>query len=173
LIRVGAFDGLGKIPGLLKTIKSGGWQSGQLPLFSLNSHENSEDDWDLEKKIVAQEQLLGVSVIAHRLELYKDQIQAAGALSTAAAAKRVGQRVRVAGIQFMSQRRRTKDGKYLHYLDLEDLEDMLLVVIPDEVYHRHRRAFSRKYPFIIEGEVSVEGRFNEPAIHAERAWRLE
>jgi hypothetical protein len=50
---------------------------------------------------------------------------------------------------------------------------MLLVVIPDEVYRRHRKVFSRVHPFIVEGEVSLEGRFNEPAIHAERVWRIE
>jgi hypothetical protein len=33
--------------------------------------------------------------------------------------------------------------------------------------------FSHRHPFIIEGEVNLEGRFNEPAIHVERAWRLE
>jgi DNA-directed DNA polymerase III PolC len=173
LIRVGAFDGIGKIPRLLETIKGGGWQGGQLSLFSLESGDTSGEDWGLEEKVVAQEQLLGVSVVAHRLELYSDQIQAAGALTTAAAAKRVGERVRVAGIQFMRQRRRAKSGAYIHYLDLEDLEDMLLVVIPDEVYRRHRKVFSRVHPFIVEGEVSLEGRFNEPAIHAERVWRIE
>lgn len=123
--------------------------------------------------MVAQEQILGVSVIAHHLELHADQIQAAGALSTAAAAEQIGQRVRVAGIQFSSQRRRTKSGETIHLIDLEDLEDMLLVVIADDVYRRYQSVFSRSKPFIVEGEVSIDGRFNEPAIRAERAWQLE
>jgi DNA-directed DNA polymerase III PolC len=174
LIRVGAFEGMGNIPGLIGAIKQGGWQGGQMSLFAMDgSGDLSEDDWILEEKMAAQEKILGISVIAHRLELHSDQIQAAGALSTATAAGRVGQRVRVAGIQFSRQRRRSKSGEYIHYLDLEDLEDMLLVVIPDEVYRRHQRVFSRRNPFIVEGEVALEGRFNEPAIHAERAWRLE
>jgi DNA polymerase III alpha subunit len=60
LIRVGAFDGIGKIPRLLETIEGGGWQGGQLSLFSLDSGDASEEDWGLEEKVVAQEQLLGV-----------------------------------------------------------------------------------------------------------------
>jgi DNA polymerase III alpha subunit len=174
LIRIGAFDGLGKIPRLNEAVKQGGWQGGQLSLFASDgSGDLSGEDWTLEEKVAAQEEILGISVIAHRLELHSDQIKSAGALSTAAAAGQVGQRVRVAGIQFSRQRRRSKSGEYIHYLDLEDLEDMLLVVIPDDVYRRHQRVFSRKKPFIVEGEVAIEGRFNEPAIHAERAWRLE
>jgi DNA-directed DNA polymerase III PolC len=174
LIRVGAFDGLGEIPRLLEETKGGGWQGGQLSLFSLaDNGDPSGDDWTLEEKIIAQEEILGVSVIAHRLELHTDRIQVAGALSTAAAAERIGQRVRVAGIQFSRQRRRTKSGEIIYLLDLEDLEDMLLVVIADDVYRRYQNVFSRRKPFIVEGEVTIEGRFNEPAIRAERAWRLE
>jgi DNA-directed DNA polymerase III PolC len=173
LIRVGAFDSLGNIPSLLETVKGGGWQGGQLSLFSLDgSDDTSGDDWDLEQKISAQETLLGVSVVAHRLELHSEQINTDGALSTAAAADRVGERVRVAGVQFSHPRRRGKSGEYTHYFDLEDLEDMLLVIIPEDVYRRHKGVFSRRKPFIVEGEIALEGRFNEPAIHAERAWPL-
>jgi DNA polymerase-3 subunit alpha len=174
LIRVGAFAGLGEIPRLLEEIKQGGWQGGQLSLFSTQgASPPSGDDWTLEEKVAAQEEILGVSVIAHRLELHADQIRSAGALSTAAAAERIGQRVRVAGVQFSRQRRRTKSGDYIYLLDLEDLKDMLLVVIPEDVYLRYQEVFSRRHPFIVEGEVSLEGRFNEPAIRIERAWRLE
>jgi len=58
-------------------------------------------------------------------------------------------------------------------MDLEDLEGMLLVVIPEDVHRRHKGVFSKVHPFIVEGLVSLEGRFNEPAIRAERAWRLD
>jgi DNA-directed DNA polymerase III PolC len=174
LIRVGGFDGLGAIPSLLEEVKGGGWKGGQLSLFSaVDNAAPPGEDWTLEEKMVAQEQILGVSVIAHHLELHADQIQAAGALSTAAAAEQIGQRVRVAGIQFSSQRRRTKSGETIHLIDLEDLEDMLLVVIADDVYRRYQSVFSRRKPFIVEGEVSIDGRFNEPAVRAERAWQLE
>ena len=173
LVRVGAFDGLGKIPALLTTIKQGGWQGGQLSLFTFNgTPDKYEEDWSLEEKVTAQKELLGVSVIAHPLELHQKQISAAGALTTLAASQRVGQRVRVAGLQFTRQQRRTINGEQIYLLDLEDLEGMLLVVIPEDVYRRHRAVFSREIPFIVEGEIGLEGRFNEPSIRAERVWRL-
>jgi DNA polymerase III alpha subunit len=132
----------------------------------------SGKDWSLDAKAAAQKDLLGVSVIAHPLELHREQIRAAGALTTTSAAQKLGQRVRVAGLQFTRSQRRTKDGKPIYLLDLEDLDGMLLVVISEEVYRRHRAVFSHENPFIVEGVISLEGRFNETAIRAERAWRL-
>jgi len=173
LIRVGAFDGLGKIPELIGAIEHGGWQGGQMSLFSLGSDPAIAGlDWSLEQKAAAQEELLGVSVIAHPLELHQKQIDAAGAVSTLAAARSLGQRVRVAGTQFTRQQRRTRKGEPIYLLDLEDLEGMLLVVIPEDVYRRYHSMFSRENPFIVEGEINLEGRFNEPSIRAEKVWRL-
>jgi DNA-directed DNA polymerase III PolC len=174
LIRVGAFDGLGEIPRLLDVIKRGGWQGGQLSLFSFEfPFIPSADDWTLKEKVEAQKEILGASVVAHPLELHTDQIQAARALTTLEAANKIGEHIRVAGLRFTWQRRRNHNGEYIYLMDLEDLEGMLLVVISDEVHRRYQSVFSREKPFIIEGEISLEGRFNEPAVRAERAWRLE
>jgi len=173
LIRVGALDGLGEIPDLLTAVEQGGWKGGQMSFFNFgNESVKSGKDWSLDAKAAAQKDLLGVSVIAHPLELHREQIRAAGALTTTSAAQKLGQRVRVAGLQFTRSQRRTKDGKPIYLLDLEDLDGMLLVVISEEVYRRHRAVFSHENPFIVEGVISLEGRFNETAIRAERAWRL-
>jgi DNA polymerase III alpha subunit len=93
-------------------------------------------------------------------------------MTTLSAGKSLGKRVRVAGLQFTRQQRRSKKGENYYLLDLEDLEGMLLVVVPENIYRRHRNVFSREHPFIVEGEISLQGRFNEPAIRAERVWRL-
>jgi DNA polymerase-3 subunit alpha len=144
-----------------------------MSLFSIGGESKHESqDWSLEQKAAAQKELLGISVIAHPLELLQEKIDKAGAVTTLTAAKNTGKRVRVAGIQFTRQQRRSKKGERIYLLDLEDLEGMLLVVIPEDIYHRHRSIFSREHPFIVEGEISLQGRFNEPAIRAERVWRL-
>ncbi|MFN2213380.1 MAG: DNA polymerase III subunit alpha [Anaerolineales bacterium] len=173
LIRVGALDGLGEIPALLVAVEQGSWKGGQMSFFNFGTESTEPGkDWSLDEKAAAQKELLGVSVIAHPLELHREKIHAAGALTTSSAAQKLGQRVRVAGLQFTRAQRRTKDGKSIYLLDLEDLDGMLLVVIAEDVYHRHRAAFSRENPFIVEGVIGLEGRFNETAIRAERAWRL-
>jgi DNA-directed DNA polymerase III PolC len=173
LIRVGALAEFGSIPDLLLQSEQGGWRGGQLPMFSEpEAHASSVEDWTLEEKLTAQEEILGIGVIAHRLELFTEQINAAGGITTVEAAERLGQRVRVAGVRLTWQQRRSNSGGYIYLMDLEDLEGMLLVVIPEELHRRQRSVFSTTNPFIVEGELRLEGRFNEPAIHAERAWRL-
>jgi DNA-directed DNA polymerase III PolC len=173
LIRVCAFEGLGSIPDLLHQSEKGTWMGGQLPMFSSeNGPDAYEEDWTLEEKILAQEAILGVSVSAHRLELYEQQIETAGAMTTVDASARLGERLRVAGVRLTWQRRSTGSGDYIYLMDLEDLEGMLLVTISEDIHRRHKGVFSKVKPFIVEGVVSLEGRFNEPAIRAERAWRL-
>jgi DNA-directed DNA polymerase III PolC len=173
LIRVGALEGFGSIPLLLSQSGKGDWRGGQIPMFSQPGTSDAlGEEWTLEEKLLAQEEILGIGVVAHRLELYAEQINSAGALTTTSAASRLGQRVRVAGVRLIWQQRRTKNGEYIYLMDLEDLEGMLLVVIPEDLHRRQRNVFSPVDPFIVEGEVSLEGRFNEPAIRAERAWRL-
>ena len=112
----------------------GGWRAGQMPLFT--STENTED-WLLAQKVSAQEQVLGVSLDAHPLELCRRQIASAGAVSTLEAVGRMGQRVVVAGVRQTSRRSRTAKGEWMMFLSLEDLEGMLDVVIFPDVY-RHR-----------------------------------
>jgi DNA polymerase III alpha subunit len=165
LIRVGALEGFGSIPLLLSQSGKGDWRGGQIPMFSQPGTSDAlGEEWTLEEKLLAQEEILGIGVVAHRLELYAEQINSAGALTTTSAASRLGQRVRVAGVRLIWQQRRTKNGEYIYLMDLEDLEGMLLVVIPEDLHRRQRNVFSPVDPFIVEGEVSLEGRFNEPAI---------
>lgn len=144
-----------------------------MPLFAISEEPaQNMNDWSLEQKAAAQKEILGISIIAHPLELQSSQIEAAGATTTAIAASKIGQRVRVAGLQFTSLQRRSRKGTTIYLLDLEDLEGMLLVVIPENIYQRYRSVFSREHPFVVEGKISLQGRFNEPAISAERVWRL-
>jgi DNA polymerase III alpha subunit len=67
LVRVGALDDIGTIPLLLRQLEQGGWQGGQLSLFSIS--DTIQEDWSLAEKVTAQEELLGTGVIAHPLEL--------------------------------------------------------------------------------------------------------
>ncbi len=170
LVRVGALEGLGSIPALLRELKAGDWSPGQFTLFETESQVGG--DWSLGEKVAAQEELLGASVAAHPLELIADKI--AGALTTVGAAARVGERVRVAGMRqtwhrFASPQR----GDYIYFMSLEDLEGMLDVVIFGEVYRRHRAALATPGPFVIEGMVELDPAKGEPVIRAERVWRVE
>ncbi len=170
LVRAGALEGFGTIPTLLRQLEHGGWQGGQLSLFAMG--EEQQDDWSLEQKVTAQEELLGTGVIAHPLELVKDQIAAANALNTVDAAARLEQQVRVAGMRQTWRRSITTRGDYIYFMSLEDLEGMLDIVITSEVYRRSKTALSTPGPYVIEGRVDLDDQRGEPFIRADRIWSL-
>ncbi len=103
LVKVGGLTGLGTIPTMLKGLKAGAWQRGQLQLFPLLAGDGEE--WPLANKAAAQEALLGLSVDVHPLELVTGQLAAHGVITSIDAAARIGQRVRVAGLRQTRPRR--------------------------------------------------------------------
>ena len=70
--------------------------------------------------MAAQQELLGVSLDAHPLELVAEKIAAAGAITTVEAAGRIGQRVTVAGVRQSGHRSRTARGEPMMFLTLEE-----------------------------------------------------
>ncbi|HEX9616188.1 MAG TPA: DNA polymerase III subunit alpha [Anaerolineales bacterium] len=176
LIRAGALEGLGTIPELLSQLQSGSWRRNQLPLFNMTEWGGrgtpALEDWSLEEKVTAQEEVLGVGVIAHRLELVSAQIADSGAVTTVEAAAQLGRQVRVAGTQQIWRPSRTSQGEKVYFMSLEDLEGMLDVLIPEDVYRRSRGVFSSRHPFVLEGVVHLDHARGEPFIRAEKAWKL-
>ncbi len=171
LVKAGALEGFGKIPSLLHQLEHGGWQGGQLSLFG--EGEASQEDWSLEQKVTAQEELLGTGVIAHPLELVKEKIAAANALNTVEAAGQLEQNVRVAGMRQIWRRSITTRGDYIYFMSLEDLEGMLDVVITSQVYRRSKPALSTAGPYVVEGLVALDTQRGEPFIRAERIWSIK
>ncbi len=170
LVKAGALEGFGSIPSLLRQLKSGIHQAAQLSLFPVA--DQPDEDWDLPQKLAAQEEILGTGVIAHPLELVKEQIASASALNTVDAAARLGQQVRVAGVRQIWRRSMTTRGDYIYFMSLEDLEGMLDVVITAEVYRRSRAALATAGPYVVEGKVELDQQRGEPFIRAEKIWAL-
>jgi DNA polymerase III subunit alpha len=178
LAKVGALEGLGKIPAILNRIQSGprkrtgtSWQAGQMSLFSWGDTEG--EDWTLEQKVAAQQELLGVSLEAHPLHLAADRIAASGAISTLEAAEQVGQRVTVAGVRQTSHRSRTAKGEPMLFLTLEDLSGMLDVILFPQVYRQAREIVSSGRPFLVTGMVELDSGRGEAFLKAEKVTALE
>ncbi len=164
LIIVGALEGLGSIPTLLNELESGTWKRGQMPLFDTGS--DPVNDWSLKEKGEAQETLLGVNLIAHPLDVVAEQAAQLGAVSTLEAASRWDQDLRVVGLRQTWRRAQTSSGSYLYFMDLADFEGTLRVVIPDEIYRRHRAEFADKVPVLIEGRLESGREYPEPLLKA-------
>ena len=173
LARVGALEGLGKIPVILRRLKGQGWQAGQRSLFDWDDSDPSGDDWTLEEKVAAQEELLGVSLEAHPLELVAEKVSAAGAITTLEAAGRIGQRVTVAGLRQSSHRSRTSKGEIMMFLTLEDLAGMLDVVLFPDVYRQAQAVFSSSMPMLVTGRMEMDTTRGEPLMRVEKVTRIE
>ena len=141
-----------------------------MPLFA--TMEEGVEDLSLAEKAAAQEAVLGVSLAAHPLELAAERIAASGALTTVEAAARLGQRLRVAGMRQFWRRSAAGREDYVYFMSLEDLEGMLEVVIPGEVYRRCRKELAGPGPYVVEGTVEFDNRRGEPFVRAERIWAL-
>jgi DNA polymerase-3 subunit alpha len=177
LIRVGALEGFGSQPDLLRRIENQGWRAGQLSLFpdEMLQPEDSpkQDDWSLSEKVAAQEAILGVSLAAHPLELIEREIKASGAMTTVEAASKIGKLVRVAGMRQTWRRSRTQKGDLIYFMSLEDLEGMLDVIIPGEVYQKYRGELSGPGPYLVEGMLDLNPNTSEPTVRATRFTRLK
>ena len=171
LIMAGALEGLGSIPNLLNELESGTWKRGQMPLFG--TEVDPVADWSEEEKAKAQEALLGVSLVAHPLDLFAEQIRAAQAISTVEAANRFEQDLRVAGMRQTWRRIQTSAGAYLYFMDLADFEGTLRVVIPDEVYQRDRGELAGRAPLLVHGRLELGRESPEPLLRASRIVRLD
>jgi DNA polymerase III alpha subunit len=166
LASVGALDGFGRIPSILRRLQAGDWQMGQMSLFDWNDAHN-DDDWTLEQRLIAQQDLLGASLDAHPLELVADQISAAGALTTLEALDQIGRRVTVAGVRQSSHPSRTARGVML-FLTLEDLAGMLEVTVFPELYRQAKTLLGSSTPMLLTGVMEIDAARGEPFLRAEK-----
>lgn len=171
LAKVGALQGFGTIPELVQRIQAGGWRGKQFSLFA--NPLAAEPEWSMQQRVAAQQEILGMWVDAHPLELAGDRIRAAQAMTTLEAAARLGERIRLAGMRLSWQRGGSNRGETIYFMSLEDLEGMLDIVILADVYDRHRSAFKKSGPYVVEGMVEYDTERGEPFVLAEHVWLLE
>jgi DNA polymerase III alpha subunit len=166
LARVGALEGLGNIPSILRRLQNGGWQQNQLSLFGWT--DSGEEDWSLQKKVDAQLELLGVSIAAHPLELIADKLNGTGTVSTVDAVARVGRRVTIGGVQQASHTTRTVRGDML-FLSVEDLQGTLEAILFPEVSRQAKTLISSTKPFLLTGIMEMDTERGEPFLRVETA----
>ncbi|RJP53939.1 MAG: DNA polymerase III subunit alpha [Anaerolineaceae bacterium] len=171
LARVGALDGLGKIPSILKRLQNGGWQQNQLSLFEWT--DSGDEDWTLQQKVNAQLEILAVSLDAHPLELVAEKVAEAGAISTLEAVERIGRKVTVAGVRQTSHRSRTAKGDLMLFLTLEDLHGTLDAILFPEVYRSAKPLFDSTRPILITGMMEMDTERGEPLLRAEKVVSVE
>ena len=186
LARVGALEGFGMIPAILRRLENGGsrkgsgqtWQAMQPTLFEVQGsgrelQDSGEEDWSMEQKRAAQQELLGISLSAHPLELVAEKVRAAGAITTVDAAGRVGKRVTVAGLRQSGHRSKTAKGESMMFLTLDDLSGMLDVVLFPAAYRQAQPVIHSSAPLLVTGVMEMDSSRGEPLLRADRVERLD
>ncbi|MCB2202726.1 DNA polymerase III subunit alpha [bacterium] len=153
LAKVGAFSGLATIPQALARIEQKR-PPGQMGLFG---NANADTEWSMEQQLQAQQQLLGISLGISPLEQFADEIQQAGALTTLEAEDHIGEKIIIAGMRQTWRRIRTRtSNQMMCYLNLEDLEGSLQVLVPPHLYRTTYQQIRETGPFLIEGVVEKD-----------------
>ena len=168
LIRCGALDGLGSIPVLIHQLENGSRRPGQPSLFEIESIQD-EPDMPLAERSAAQQEILGVSVDVHPLDLYAVQLRKIKAVSTVEALDVSGKKVVVAGVRQSHRRSKTSSGEWMAFLTLEDFDGMLDVVLFPAVFRYTRKeVFTENRPLIVEGVMETDSEREDPFLRAER-----
>jgi len=153
LIKCGALDGLCTIPEGLHRINHKR-TPGQMHLFTTTT---KAEDWDISRRLAAQQDILGTSLTMTPLEKFAQELQRSGAISTLKAHHRIGERVRVAGMRQTLRRFRTRSKEMMCFLNLEDIDGSLQILISPALYRKYYSELQETGPFLIEG-VMEEGR---------------
>jgi DNA-directed DNA polymerase III PolC len=168
LAQVGALDGFGNIPGILRRLQSG-WQAGQMSLFGW---VDEGEDWTLNQKVAAQMEVLGASLDTHPLELVAEKITKSGAITTLEAAERIGRRVTMAGVRQTSHHSRTAKGESMLFLTIEDLTGTMDVIAFPDAYRAAKSLLGSSAPLLVTGIMEMDAERGEPFLQVERVTRL-
>jgi DNA-directed DNA polymerase III PolC len=163
LIKCGALEGLTTIPQGLRRIEHQR-PPGQMTLFSSDA---LEDDWGTDLKLIAQEEILGVSLSLTPFERHAEEIKSTGALTTSQTQDHIGERIKVAGMRQAFRRIRSRSDQMFAFLTLEDLDGALQVLISAEVYRKFDTHLREADCLIVEGILEEDQARNRLFLRAE------
>lgn len=109
-----------------------------------------------QRQLELEEQALGFLVSAHPLALWKERIEAAGALPACELRHHVGRRVRLAGWQVTQKPIRTADGQPMMFLSFEDTTAIYETVMFPQAYKRLAPWTLTQGPYLLDGRVLDE-----------------
>jgi error-prone DNA polymerase len=172
LIRVGALEGLGAtdegrpptrdeqlvlLPELKAVLAREG-SGGERALLLAPSHARPPEDpshpsgWSVARRLGAELELLGLAVTCHPLELAHGDLNARGVVWARDLASRPDRsRIIVAGLRERAQTPRTRSGKRVCFLTLEDPTGLIDVVVFPEALQRSGETIVKHRSYLVEG----------------------
>ncbi len=160
--RGGLFESL---PALMETAQETARrrESGQISLFGETiapfpaggpDRKPSPSTWSRRERLVHEREALGFYITGHPLNDYAAEMELfANATSSRIPALMSGTEVRIGGIIGSMRQKTTKQGKKMAYLQFEDLEGVLEVVVFPETFQQSQDALSCDGPVFLVGRV--------------------
>jgi error-prone DNA polymerase len=172
LVRVGALDGLGVTDAgrpptrdeqlallpELKAVLTREGSAGERALLLAPSRAKEPEDvshvsgWGEVRRLAAELELLGLAITCHPLEFARADLEKRGVTWARDLPKLEDRtRVRVAGVRERAQTPRTRSGKRVCFLTLEDPTGLLDVVVFPEALERSGEAIVKHRSYIVDG----------------------
>ncbi len=176
LVKAGALDSLDadrggvfqSIPALMEAAQESARRkgSGQYTLFGgmIAAPSAPEPDrkpssatWGRRERLVNEREVLGFYITGHPLDEYEGEMELfANATSSRVASMVSGAEVKIGGIITSLRQKTTKQGKKMAYLQFEDLEGVLEVIVFPEVFQQSQDALTCQGPVFLVGRVEAE-----------------
>jgi len=134
-------------------------QSGDLFHFELSELEKqvkTKKQFSLEEICRAEHELLGYMVTRHPLHFYKHYINQNKIVTAKEMNKYHNKTIKMLGWYMTSKRIKTKKGKIMKFISLEDLTGTFEAVIFPEAYQKYAELTISMGPYFIEGKVGTE-----------------
>ncbi|MEN8214443.1 MAG: DNA polymerase III subunit alpha, partial [Pseudomonadota bacterium] len=197
LIRAGAMDQLGKnrasliaqIPMALKMAeqRQADAASGQNDLFGMSEAQSRQtidpkliplrDDWQDEQRLQGEKETLGLYLTGHPIDRYESDLASLGvtrldSLSLPQNGSRKPQRVRIAGLVMMINRRESRSGMMANVL-LDDRTARIETTFFSETLEAHQEILAVDSVLMIEGDLVHDGYRDALNVRAVRAVAVE
>ncbi|MGZ8448173.1 MAG: DNA polymerase III subunit alpha [Candidatus Deferrimicrobiaceae bacterium] len=173
LVKAGALDSLEsdrgglfeRLPVLMEAAQESARRrdSGQFSLFgeeiapppaAVPDPKPSPSTWSRRERLAHEREAIGVYITGHPLDDYTGEMELfANATSSRVPALVSGSEVRIGGVIASIRQKTTRQGKKMAYLQFEDLEGVLEVVVFPETFEQSQDALSCEGPVFLVGRV--------------------
>jgi error-prone DNA polymerase len=161
LIRVGAFDSLGRpreqllvnLPQLHRELmRMSRWRRKQTELFERELEGAQFEPWSLKEKLKHELDVLGFAVSAHPLSFYEEELRALKVIPSIQLPGLPDRSwVRIAGVLERVQTPPTRSGRRTMFLTLEDACGLLEVTVFENTLQKYGLVISESSSLLIEG----------------------
>ena len=125
-------------------------------MFSLGSEVITSKQYGIEQICTAEYEAFGFMVSRHPLEFFRNIVDSPTIVKAADIHKYADKKIKMIGWLMASKRIRTRKGKIMKFLSLEDLSGTFEAVIFPNAYEKFAERTMSMGPYLVEGKADLE-----------------